>query len=124
MHDDSKHLVQTLRPTRNRGVNRVVWNLRHADLPVRGGGGGDDDEAPRGGNLAGPYVAPGIYTVRLVAGGTTLEQKVEVRDDPRLDAPPADRKLWADFQMQVAAASVSSHRSPTRCRKRRPVTRS
>ena len=103
VHDASGTLVQTLTPARARGVNRVVWNLRDAELPVRGGFG-DDDDAPRGGNLAGPYVVPGIYTVRLVAGGTTLEQKVEVRDDPRLDAPPADRKLWADFQMQVAAA--------------------
>jgi hypothetical protein len=82
----------------------VIWNLRQADLPVRGGGFGDDDDAPRGGNLPGPYVAPGVYTVRLVAGGKTLEQKVEVKDDPRIDATPADRKAWTDFQAQVAAA--------------------
>ena len=81
VHDASGTLVQTLTPTRARGVNRVVWNLRHADLPVRGGFG-EDDDAPRGGNLAGPYVAPGVYTVRLVAGGTTLEQKVEVQGRP------------------------------------------
>jgi hypothetical protein len=49
-------------------------------------------------------VVPGVYTVRLVAGGRTLEQKVEVKDDPRIDAPAADRKVWSDFQMQVAAA--------------------
>ena len=103
VHDGAGTLVQTLTPATARGVNRVVWNLRHADLPVRGGFS-EDDDAPRGGNLAGPYVAPGIYTVRLVAGGTTLEQKVEVKDDPRLDALPADRKLWADFQTQVAGA--------------------
>jgi hypothetical protein len=103
VHDASGTLVQTLTPTAARGVNRVVWNLRYADLPVRGGFG-EDDDAPRGGNLGGPYVAPGVYTVRLVTGGRTLEQKVEVKDDPRLDALPADRKVWSDFQMQVAAA--------------------
>jgi hypothetical protein len=81
----------------------VVWNLRHAELPVRAGFGGDDDDAPRGGNLAGPYVVPGVYTVRLVVGGRTLEQKVTVKDDPRIDATPADRKIWSDFQMRVAA---------------------
>ena len=43
VHDASGGLVQTLTPTRARGVNRVVWNLRQADLPVRGGGFGDDD---------------------------------------------------------------------------------
>jgi photosystem II stability/assembly factor-like uncharacterized protein len=104
VHDASGTLVQTLTPTRVRGVNRVVWNLRHADLPVRGGGFGDDDGGPRGGNLAGPYVVPGVYTVRLVSGGRTLEQKVEVKDDPRIDAPAPDRRVWSDFQMQVAGA--------------------
>ena len=103
VHDAAGTLVQTLAASRTRGVNRMVWNLRHADLPVRGGFG-EDDDAPRGGNMAGPYVLPGIYTVRLAAAGRTFEQKVEVRDDPRIDAPAADRKLWADFQMQVAGA--------------------
>ena len=103
VHDAAGTLVQTLAASRTRGVNRVVWNLRHANLPVRGGFG-EADDAPRGGNLAGPYVLPGIYTVRLAAAGRTFEQKVEVRDDPRIDAPAADRKLWADFQMQVAGA--------------------
>jgi hypothetical protein len=37
-------------------------------------------------------------------GGKTFEQRVEVKDDPRIDATPADRKVWTDFQMQVAAA--------------------
>ena len=103
VHDASGTLVQTLRATAAKGVNRVVWNLRHADLPGRGGFGGDDD-APRGGPLPGPYVVPGVYTVRLVVDGRTLEQKVTVKDDPRIDTPPADRKAWSDFQMQVAAA--------------------
>ncbi|MDH4067141.1 MAG: glycoside hydrolase, partial [Acidobacteriota bacterium] len=101
VHDQSGGLVQSLDPTRMRGVNRVVWNLRHADLPVRGGGFGEDDQ-PRGNNLPGPYVAPGVYTIRLAAGGRTIEQKVEVKDDPRIDAPPADRKVWTDFHGQVA----------------------
>jgi photosystem II stability/assembly factor-like uncharacterized protein len=103
VHDPSGTLVQTLTPTRARGVNRVVWNLRHAELPVRGGFG-EDDDAPRGGNLAGQYVVPGVYTVRLAVAGQRFEQNVEVRDDPRTDATPADRKLWSDFQMQIAAA--------------------
>ncbi|MCC7240736.1 MAG: hypothetical protein IT180_02330, partial [Acidobacteria bacterium] len=85
VHDASGGLVQTLTPTRARGVNRVVWNLRQADLPVRGGGFDDDDDRPRGANLPGPYVTPGVYTVRLAASGRTLEQRVEVSDDPRLD---------------------------------------
>jgi hypothetical protein len=102
VHDAGGTLVQTLTPARAKGVNRVVWNLRHADLPVRGGFS-EDDDAPREGTLAGPYVLPGSYTVRLAVGGKRFEQKVLVKDDPRIDAAPADRKIWSDFQIQVAA---------------------
>lgn len=106
IHDAQGQLVQRIPPTRGRGVmrgvNRVVWNLRGEELPVRGGFG-DDDDAPRGGNMPGPYVAPGAYTVRLVAGGRTLEQKVEVREDPRIDVTPADRRAWSDAQTQAVA---------------------
>jgi hypothetical protein len=103
VHDAGGHeLVQTLTPTSARGVNRVVWNLRHAELPVRGGGGGDDDEG-RAAAWRGRTCAGHLH-VRLVVGGKTLEQKVEVKDDPRIDATPADRKIWSDFQMQTAAA--------------------
>jgi photosystem II stability/assembly factor-like uncharacterized protein len=85
-----------------RGINRVVWNLREEDLPVRAGFG-EDDDAPRGGNMAGPFVAPGTYTVRLEADGRTLEQKVEVRDDPRIDVTPAERRAWSEAQAQVVS---------------------
>jgi hypothetical protein len=107
VHDAQGQLVQTMPPTAGRGVmrgiNRVVWNLRQAELPIRGGGFGDDDDAPRGGNMAGPYVTPGTYTVRLAAGGRTIEQKVDVREDPRIDVTPADRKVWSDTLSQVVA---------------------
>jgi photosystem II stability/assembly factor-like uncharacterized protein len=100
VHDAAGQLVQQLRPTTNRGMNRVVWNLRHAELPVRGGGFGAD---AGGTNTPGPLVLPGTtYTVRLTANGRTHEQKVEVREDPRIDITPADRKVWHDTLMQVA----------------------
>jgi hypothetical protein len=102
VHTAGGELVQTLRPSGDRGMNRAVWNLRYADLPVRGGGFGDDD-GPGGGNLAGPYVTPGSYLVRLTAGGRTMEQKVEVREDPRITVAPEDRRLWTDAMMSLAA---------------------
>lgn len=105
VHDAAGTLVQTIAPGAGRGVmrgiNRAVWNLRQADLPIRGGLG-EDDDAPRGANLPGPYVTPGIYTVRLTAGGRTEEQKLEVREDPRLDVTPADRRAWSEAMNQVA----------------------
>jgi photosystem II stability/assembly factor-like uncharacterized protein len=102
VHHASGQVVNTLRATSARGVNRAVWNLREADVPLRAGfGGGDDAPAPAG--MPGPLVMPGVYTIRMVAGGRTIEQKVEVREDPRIDVTPADRKLWTDTLSQVAA---------------------
>jgi hypothetical protein len=104
VHTPSGQLVNMLRATGNRGVNRVVWNLRETDLPIRGGGGGDDDDgAPRGAGVPGPLVAPGTYLVRLVAGGQKHEQKVEVREDPRIDITAAERRQWTEAVQQAAA---------------------
>ena len=103
IHTSSGQLVNTLRGTGTRGVNRVVWNRRETDLPMRGGGGGDDDAPAAGASTPGPLVAPGTYVVRLVAGGRTLEQKVEVREDPRIDIGAAERKQWTDAVQQAAA---------------------
>lgn len=108
VHDGGGAVVATLTPTRRRGINRVVWDLRGDDLvvtapgaaqpPGRGGRGG-------GGNrLAGTWVAPGTYTVRLTAGGVTSETRMEVRDDPRVDVPAADRAAWTSMLTDIAAA--------------------
>jgi photosystem II stability/assembly factor-like uncharacterized protein len=105
VHDGSGQLIQAIPAAGRvvRGINRAVWNLRHADLPIRGGGfGADGGDAPRG-NMAGPYVTPGTYVIRLASGGKTLEQKVDVREDPRIDLTPADRKSWTDAQLQVVS---------------------
>src|SRR5262249_61146966 len=36
------------------------------------------------------------------AGGGTVEQKLLVKEDPRIDVSPADRKLWTDALIAVA----------------------
>jgi photosystem II stability/assembly factor-like uncharacterized protein len=106
VRDAQGRVVRSLAPTQGRGVmrgiNRVVWNLRGEELPIRGGFDGDDD-GPRGGDMDGPLVAPGVYVVRLESGGRTLEQKVEVREDPRIEVTPAERKAWSDAQAQVVS---------------------
>jgi photosystem II stability/assembly factor-like uncharacterized protein len=101
VHAADGRVVQTLRPTTARGVNRVVWNLRHADLPLRGGAA-SEDEGPAGGSMPGPLVMPGTYTVRMTLGGRTEEQKVEVREDPRIDVTPDVRQAWTDGLLKVA----------------------
>ncbi|WP_396224043.1 hypothetical protein [Gemmatimonas sp.] len=115
VHDSTGRLVQSLTPVAARGVNRVVWNLRHADLPVRSGGGEDDDEGPRA-TTPGPLALPGTYTVRLVHDGRPVERKVLVKEDPRLTVSRAERAAWTAFHREVAAALGAFAEVATRVR--------
>jgi hypothetical protein len=49
-------------------------------------------------------VVPGLYTVRLTAGGTTTEQVVRVKEDPRLaGADPTIRARWTADLLDITA---------------------
>ena len=99
--DAAGRTVQKLTATGARGVNRAVWNLRDADVPLRSGGGEDDDEGPRA-TTPGPLVPPGTYTVKLEAAGLSMTQRVVVREDPRITIAAAERAAWTAFQRDVA----------------------
>jgi len=76
------------------GLHRFVWDLHYQ--PLAGGGGGGRG---RGGlpiraipgrtspDVGTPFVSPGIYTVRLTAGGVSQSQPITVRQDPRVHTP-------------------------------------
>lgn len=113
VHDRAGGRVATLTPTRRRGVNRVVWNLRADDIvvavPGRGGrgagGAADGGRGGRGGGgnrLQGVWVPAGEYVVRVTAGGVTSEKPIIVRDDPRIDVSVADRTTWTTMLGEVA----------------------
>jgi len=77
------------------GLNRFVWNLRYsATHEVRGV---VNDE----GSTSGPLIAPGTYTVRLIAAGQTREERVVVRPDPRTHATQADYDAQVALALQV-----------------------
>jgi photosystem II stability/assembly factor-like uncharacterized protein len=74
------------------GVNRFVWDLRYPDTrEVK-------DVVNDEGSTKGPFVAPGRYTVRLIAKGQTYAQPFVVRGDPRLTTTQADY----DAQLKLA----------------------
>ncbi|MDQ8158632.1 MAG: hypothetical protein P3C12_04315, partial [Gemmatimonadota bacterium] len=104
--DSAGRTVQTLKPTSTRGVNRMMWNLRHAELPIRSGGGEDDDAGPSA-TTPGPLVLPGTYTVRLSVGGVTQRQRVVVKEDPRITVTRAERAAWTAFHREIAALATS-----------------
>jgi hypothetical protein len=61
-----------------------------------------DEETQFTGGPRGPQVLPGIYTVRLLVGDKTYEQKVEVRLDPTLGGVTlADLRETLDMELRL-----------------------
>tara|TARA_B100001540_G_scaffold312025_1_gene332451 strand:+ start:168 stop:923 length:756 start_codon:yes stop_codon:yes gene_type:complete len=78
-----------------RGLNRLVWDLRHTRQGLASDSGGFS-RASRG-----PLVIPGDYTVRLSIGSIIAEERVEVREDPRLSFEPGVRVEWTETLLDV-----------------------
>jgi len=96
VHDARGNLVATVAGTGHRGVNRALWDLRHAWPDTAASAG------RRGGRASGPLVVPGLFTVRLAAGGVTSEQVVRVKEDPRLaELDPTLRARWTRDLLEI-----------------------
>ena len=88
--DISGKVVRNLKGTKEAGLNRVQWDLR-ADPPPRpagppqgppgGAAGGGVGEGGRFGSFLGAPVEPGVYLVKLSAGGKELTTRVRVEED-------------------------------------------
>ena len=97
IRDASGQQINEVEPKLEAGINRVIWNLRHENLPAP-----PDEDRGRSRRPPGPWVVPGSYTVRLDAGGRSYEQSVEVREDPRLEIAPAERRAWTETLLEIA----------------------
>src|SRR6476660_902047 len=98
--DESNKLVQELeKPAKEKGLNRVTWNLRYGGAEVRRPP--TEEETAFGGPPRGPQVLPGNYTVRLTVGEKLLVQPIVVRLDPALTVSPADLQAQLDLQMKL-----------------------
>ena len=103
--DRSGKLIQDLeRPSREKGLNRIAWNLRLGGPEVRRPP--TPEQISFGGGPRGPQVSPGAYTVKMTAGGKVYEQPVEVRLDPGISVSPAE--LQEAFDMQVKLRDMQS----------------
>lgn len=95
--DAKGEVVDTVTPSKRRGLNRVTWSMR---LPP--------PRVPKAAQLAfagmqGPRVLPGRYTVRLTRGAEVLEQPLEVQLDHRAPYRLADRKAQLKAAMDAHA---------------------
>jgi hypothetical protein len=115
VHDGTGREIATVTSTRQAGVNRAIWDLRHPRLAGRPGS--------RARPPAGPYVVPGRYTVRLTVDGQRHERTVEVREDPRMNVAGAVRAEWTATLLRIAdvhrqAAALIGRWQPTSVRLR------
>ena len=95
--DDKGKVIDTVVPTKRRGINRVSWSMR-----VKG------PRVPRAAQIAfastqGPRVLPGTYTLRLTKGATSVDTKITVGLDRRAPFTAADRKAQFDAAMRCHA---------------------
>jgi len=73
------------------GLNRFVWNGRHADAVKIATKGGDQP------SRQGPLLPPGDYQVRLTVNEHTFTERFSIRKDPRVEVSQDD--LAAQFAL-------------------------
>jgi photosystem II stability/assembly factor-like uncharacterized protein len=95
--------VATMRVDGKVGVNRAMWNMAYAAPNA------DATRAPMG-----PPVEPGMYTVRVTAGGATATAPLEVRDDPRSTVAASVREEWTKSLLDLQTLRTSVQALATR----------
>ena len=98
--DRDGKLVQDIeRPSREKGLNRMAWNLRLGGPEVRRPP--TEEQLAFFGGSRGPQVLPGTYTVKLTVNDKVLEEKVEVKLDPTVNVPVAALQEALDMQIKL-----------------------
>jgi len=80
------------------GHHRFIWDMRYPAVPGMSGGPDASQAVPYNtpSSSTSPWVMPGTFTVRLIAGGETLTQKLTVIMDPRVKTSLADLQQQFD----------------------------
>lgn len=105
--DETGEVIRKMKGPGKKGVNRVAWNLRRDGFRVPVAPDTPEEFRPRG-----PEVLPGRYTVRIAVGKDTATAAIEVRPDPRVEVPMADRQrkfealLHTGQRQEVATEAV------------------
>jgi photosystem II stability/assembly factor-like uncharacterized protein len=98
--DRDGKLVQNIqKPSKEKGLNRITWDLRLGGPEVRRLS--TDDVNPFGGGPRGPQVLPGVYTVKVTLDKKTVEERVEVKLDPTVNVSEADLRTAQEMQIKL-----------------------
>jgi hypothetical protein len=92
------------------GVNRFVWNLRHAGA-TRVAGNKTTSEVNEG-----PIVTPGVYTARLTVGEHASAVTVEVVNNPRVKTSQADLEKQEKMLLRMRDKVSKAHEAVNRLR--------
>lgn len=91
---------QDPKPSRRQGLNRFVWDGRHAN-PTRIQIDPPKEEGGPFGQPIGPLVPPGAYRVRLQVGDEVHEASFEIAKDPRNGASQSDLEAQYAHALRV-----------------------
>ncbi|MCS7313511.1 MAG: hypothetical protein NZ742_11475, partial [Acidobacteria bacterium] len=105
--DTQGKVIREIDGTKQAGINRVTWDLRHTGPRLR-----RPEQAETLGFFGpppGPQVLPGDYTVRLVVGDRSVAKPLRVRLEPDLDVPwDALRAQWETaMRVQDMVSSIN-----------------
>jgi len=106
---DGKLVSEMENVPKEKGLNRVSWNLRYGGPQVRRPP--TDEETQFTGPPRGPQVLPGTYTVKLFVGDKTFERPVVVRLDPTVSASPSDLRAQLDMTLALRDMQSATNRA-------------
>jgi hypothetical protein len=90
--------ITALRPTKNKGLNRVVWGLRRAAQTA------EDTGRSRFRRFSGgSYVLPGEYQVELEVNGIKQAKALQVKPFAKHDFTLEERKLNQQYAKEIAS---------------------
>ncbi len=118
------------------GMHRFTWDMHYDPLPGgggggRGGGGGANGAVPHRTypGVNSPWVAPGVYSVRLSVNGQSVTQPITIKMDPRVKITPEVQQIFT-WTMKIeddarnAASSYKEARELVEKLKARPQSAS
>jgi photosystem II stability/assembly factor-like uncharacterized protein len=100
--DAPSEIVEKMVLTTERGINRVVWNLRYAGAKKI-----KYAKIDSGVPEIGPLALPGPYTLRLTVNGKKLMKRAVILPDPRVKVPTTD--LQKQLKLLLAIRADISH---------------
>ena len=93
---DENNNNEEIKPTKNPGMNKFIWNMRYPDAKKIDGLGSSSNNG-----VTGPVAAPGKYLVNLEVDGKLMSQEFEIKIDPRSKSTASELKKQHSFLMEI-----------------------